>query len=124
MSMWYDAASVSILKCTVSPRLTLMSVAKPWIVASPASAVGMSHPARGVPGSAFSTWIAFCASAAGAASIQSASAHAAFGPRVRAPRPGCESCMCNLPDFPERMYEAGRVSPALQRVSGATSADG
>src|SRR3954453_11571333 len=35
MSMWYDEAVVSTLNWTVPPTLTLIDVAKPWIVASP-----------------------------------------------------------------------------------------
>src|SRR6476646_11366938 len=36
MSMWYDEAGVLILKVTVSPRFTLIAVANPWMVESPA----------------------------------------------------------------------------------------
>src|SRR5260370_41775830 len=36
MSMWYDFAGVLILKDSASPAFTLMDVAKPWIVESPA----------------------------------------------------------------------------------------
>src|SRR5690349_15181144 len=35
MSMWYDEAVLLILNWTVPPRLTLIDVAKPWIVGSP-----------------------------------------------------------------------------------------
>src|SRR5260370_41092474 len=36
MSIWYDVAGVLILKYSVAPTLTLIDVAKPWIVESPA----------------------------------------------------------------------------------------
>src|SRR4051794_33836794 len=36
MSMWYFVAGVLILKRTVSPGLTLIDVANPWIVVDPA----------------------------------------------------------------------------------------
>src|SRR6266516_6006255 len=36
MSMWYEEAGVLILKDSVCPTFTLIDVAKPWIVESPA----------------------------------------------------------------------------------------
>ena len=54
-------ASVSTLKLIDSPRPTLMSVAKPWMLGSPAPAT--SHSLAGFPGSAFSATIAFWARA-------------------------------------------------------------
>src|SRR5438445_795609 len=54
MSIVYAVAGVLILNTTVLASLTLMSVAKPWIVASPASLVGMLHWLGGVPAWAFS----------------------------------------------------------------------
>src|SRR5437899_1869879 len=42
MSMWYDDAGVRILKDSVSPAFTLIAVAKPWIVESPAPATSQS----------------------------------------------------------------------------------
>src|SRR5215470_8057937 len=57
MSMWYDARLVSlILKLIVWPWLTLMSVAKPWIVASPEPETPQTL--WGVPGNRFSVTIA------------------------------------------------------------------
>src|SRR6185436_13216914 len=52
MSRRYAEALVAILKRTVPPRLTLMSVAKPWIDGSPAPL--MSHSLAGFPGFEFS----------------------------------------------------------------------
>src|SRR5687768_9302036 len=52
MSTRYAAASVLILKVSVPPLLTLMSVAKPWMVASPTPAT--SHSLAGDPGLEFS----------------------------------------------------------------------
>jgi hypothetical protein len=48
---------VFTLKEIVLPRFTLMSVAKPWIVASPAPL--MSHSEDGLPARQFSATIAF-----------------------------------------------------------------
>ena len=47
---------VSILNEIVPPRLTLMSVAKPWMFASPAPL--MSHSLEGLPALQFSASIA------------------------------------------------------------------
>ena len=55
MSMPYAVASVFTLKCTVSPRLTLICVAKPWIDGSPAPLT--SHWLGGLPGRQFSATI-------------------------------------------------------------------
>src|SRR5215813_5714811 len=52
MSMWYELAEVSILKCSVWPTLTLIDVAKPWIAASPAPLTCQSPGAS--PGNVFS----------------------------------------------------------------------
>ncbi len=54
-------AFVSTLNPTVSPRLTLMSVAKPWMLESPAPV--MSHSLAGLPGRQFSATIAFAGAA-------------------------------------------------------------
>src|SRR5262245_61020472 len=56
MSRRYDVESVSILKLTVCPRLTLISVVKPWIEASPPPVT--SHSDGGFPASRFSHMIA------------------------------------------------------------------
>ena len=50
--MWYDVAGVLILKDSVSPAFTLIDVAKPWIVESPAPLTCQSL--GGSPGSVFS----------------------------------------------------------------------
>src|ERR1700752_1557183 len=52
MSRRYDDASVSTLKPTVWPWSTLMSVAKPWMLADPAPV--MPHSLSGLPGRVFS----------------------------------------------------------------------
>src|SRR5262245_46493201 len=58
MSMWYGARVVSvILKLTVCPWLTLMSVAKPWMVEAPAPE--MARTLCGGPGRRFSATIGF-----------------------------------------------------------------
>ena len=56
MPIVYAAASVLILKSIVCPWSTLMSLAKPWIVGSPAPET--SHSDCGAPGFAFSQTIA------------------------------------------------------------------
>src|SRR5215469_17017730 len=50
--MWYDLAGVLILKFSVCPTFTLIDVAKPWIVESPAPLTCQSL--GGSPGSVFS----------------------------------------------------------------------
>ena len=50
--MWYDVAGVLILKDSVSPAFTLIDVAKPWIVESPAPLTCQSL--GGSPGNEFS----------------------------------------------------------------------
>src|SRR4051812_11132170 len=60
MSRRYDEASVSTLNPTVSPRLTLIAVAKPWIVGSPAPST--SHSSCGDPGRQFSASMPFAGS--------------------------------------------------------------
>src|SRR5215467_629397 len=52
MSMWYDFAGVLILKDSVWPAFTLIDVAKPWIVESPAPLTCQSL--GGSPGNVFS----------------------------------------------------------------------
>src|SRR5260370_27120595 len=52
MSMWYEDAGVLILKDSVSPTFTLIDVAKPWIVWSPAPLTCQSL--GGSPGKVFS----------------------------------------------------------------------
>src|SRR4051794_37378822 len=52
MSSWYDLAGVFTLKRTASPTLTLISVAKPWMVELPAPLT--SQVVDGVPGWMFS----------------------------------------------------------------------
>ena len=52
MSRRYDDAGVSILKPSVSPTLTLISVANPWMVLLPAPLT--PHSLSGVPGLVFS----------------------------------------------------------------------
>src|ERR1700674_1599812 len=51
-SKWYEVAGVLILKWTVSPTLTLISVANPWMVESPEKLIDQSL--EGVPGREFS----------------------------------------------------------------------
>src|SRR5262249_31015046 len=53
----YDEAVVDTLKCTVSPRFALMSVANPWIVESPEP--DTSHSDFGLPVSRFSHTMGF-----------------------------------------------------------------
>src|SRR4051794_4694791 len=65
MSTWNAAAVVETLKWTVSPALTLICVAHPWIVASPAPLT--SHVVRGVPGRQFSAMTGFAGDAHGSA---------------------------------------------------------
>ena len=50
--MWYAFAGVLILKDSVSPTFTLIDVAKPWIVESPAPLTCQSL--GGSPGNVFS----------------------------------------------------------------------
>ena len=50
--MWYDVAGVLILKDSVCPTFTLIDVAKPWIVESPAPLTCQSL--GGSPGKVFS----------------------------------------------------------------------
>src|SRR5262249_32775114 len=118
MSMWYESAFVSILKCTASPRLTLMSVAKPWIDGSPASPLGMSHCAWGVPGSAFSTWMGLSARAVDAVPSASANASETADPHERTVRPECERCMFSLPESRSEYISGARppTGPALVSV--------
>src|SRR5690349_13116779 len=52
MSMWYFVDGVLILNDSVCPTLTLIDVAKPWIVASPAPLTCQSL--AGSPGCVFS----------------------------------------------------------------------
>src|SRR4051812_47370060 len=61
--MWNDAAVVSILKRTASPTFTLICVAKPWIVGSPAPST--SHVDCGVPDKQFSATTEFAGDAHG-----------------------------------------------------------
>src|SRR5689334_20371311 len=73
MSTRYEAAMVDILNLTVSPTLTLISVAKPWIVELPAPA--MAQILLEVPGLEFSQAIGFTTGAQGSA----AAARSAIG---------------------------------------------
>src|SRR6185436_9588649 len=93
MSRRYEAALVFTLKLSVSPTLTLICVAKPWIDALPAP--DTSHVPLGVPGLLFSHAIGFTSGAHGSAEAGTArigtvarpSATAATRIRVRsAPR--------------------------------------
>src|SRR6266850_5338422 len=59
--MRYADASVVILKFSVAPWLTLISVANPWMVASPDPTT--SHCEAGLPGREFSHAIAFATGA-------------------------------------------------------------
>jgi hypothetical protein len=52
MSSRYADAGVEILKRTVSPRLTLIAVEKPWMELSPPSVT--SHSLAGAPARKFS----------------------------------------------------------------------
>src|SRR5215813_13940615 len=52
MSMWYDFDGVLILKVMACPAFTLIDVAKPWIVESPAPLTCQSL--GGSPGNVFS----------------------------------------------------------------------
>src|ERR1043165_5393315 len=58
MSMWYADAGVLILNEMASPALTLIDVAKPWMVESPASLIRQSL--SGSPGWVFSHAITLC----------------------------------------------------------------
>src|SRR4051794_1355035 len=62
MSRWYAEASVSTLKCTVCPTLTLIVAANPWMVGSPIPS--MLHTDSGVPGRLFSQAIGLATGAA------------------------------------------------------------
>src|ERR1700757_4602409 len=64
MSMWYFVDGVLILKFSVWPTFTLIDVAKPWIVESPAPLICQSVGAS--PGSWFSQTIGFDVQAASA----------------------------------------------------------
>jgi hypothetical protein len=55
MSILKESALVSTLKSIVPPRLTLMSVAKPWMLSSPAPFT--SHSLARFPGKQFSATI-------------------------------------------------------------------
>src|SRR5437763_605836 len=99
MVIVYARAGVLILNETVPPTLTLMSVANPWMVESPA--VGpMSHWLGGVPGLVFSQAIGLITGGpqgpaastrseppAVASRLPSTAAAARTAPRTRAPLP-------------------------------------
>src|SRR2546423_1854502 len=57
MSKWYEVAGVLILKWTVSPGFTLISVENPWMVESPEPLIDQSLD--GVPARVFSQAITF-----------------------------------------------------------------
>src|SRR5579863_7215399 len=57
MSMWYDFDEVLILKYSVCPTVTLVDVAKPWIIGSPAPLTRQSL--GGSPGKEFWQAITF-----------------------------------------------------------------
>src|SRR5947209_493408 len=61
--MWNDGAVVLILKWTAPPTFTLICVAKPWIVGSPAPLT--SHVDCGVPTKQFSATTEFAGDAHG-----------------------------------------------------------
>src|ERR1700760_2382931 len=62
MFTWYFVDGVLILKFSVSPGLTLIWVAKPWIVSSPSSST--CHSAGGTPSLEFSQTIGLVTGAA------------------------------------------------------------
>src|ERR1700760_1961219 len=62
MFTWYFVDGVLILKFSVSPGLTLIWVAKPWIVSSPSSST--CHSAGGTPSLEFSQTIGLVIGAA------------------------------------------------------------
>src|ERR1700760_1310439 len=62
MSMWYFVDGVLILKVSVPPTLTLIEVAKPWMLLSPAPSI-CQFPG-GSPGFEFSHAIGFVTGAA------------------------------------------------------------
>ena len=72
MSMWYETAVVRILNSTVSPTLTLIAVANPWMLGSPDPDSPQSL--SGVPGSRFSQAMVF--DVGGAQGVVSAEARA------------------------------------------------
>src|SRR4051812_27504747 len=61
--MRYFGECVLILKCTVSPTFTLISVANPWMSGSPE--LWMSHSVDGFPGLQFSATILLAGDAHG-----------------------------------------------------------
>src|SRR5919107_3293354 len=81
MSSRYVVEVVFTLKPMAAPRLTLMSVAKPWMVELPDPV--MSHWLRGVPGFVFSQAISFTTGASQGA----AAAGGAGGARGRGEGP-------------------------------------
>ena len=89
MVIEYADAAVSILKRIGDPTLTLMSVAKPWIVSSPAPST--SHSDAGEPALLFSHEMALpptphgSAKAADAAAATTRASGAASAPAVLIP---------------------------------------
>src|SRR5690242_1494450 len=91
MSMWYDVAGVLILKDSVCPTFTLIDVANPWIVESPAPLTCQSL--GGSPGKEFSQAITLTtggphgpAAAAGRTSTSRAKTTTTASPRPKIER--------------------------------------
>src|SRR6478735_8219237 len=82
--MWYLVAGVLTLKRTVSPGLTLIVVAKPWIVVEPDPVT--CHSLAGFPGLLFSHAMTFVTGAAhGSAALAVGAPRASARSSVRAP---------------------------------------
>src|SRR5436190_21149355 len=94
MSIVYADAGVLILKLTVCPTFTLMSVAKPWIVASPAPVT--SHTVSGVPVWLFSHATALISGLHGSVAALA----------------GC------APTPPRATHNVAIVTPAIRRTQG------
>src|SRR5215210_4642680 len=83
MSSWYELVTELILKWTVSPLLTEMSLAKPWMPGSPSPT--MSHSVLGLPGLEFSQAISLVTGGShGAAEATGAAAPSAIALRTPA----------------------------------------
>src|SRR6516165_9064894 len=76
MSMWYRVDGVVILKDSVCPTFTLIDVAKPWIVESPAPLTCQSLAGSPVSWFSHATGLPHAAAAGGAADRATALANA------------------------------------------------
>src|SRR5579875_1174894 len=82
MSIVYADASVEILKYSVWPMFTLMSVAKPWMVGSPTPVT--SQTLSGVPGLEFSQTIGLLPGPHGDVAAEAAGCAASSPPAAKA----------------------------------------